>query len=198
MVKKEREKDFDIFKIVLGLFPKAETKRGKGFNIASLTDDSAKNKISEAEAIAGRSKSRVNIWHLLKALLEDQDIKLILARLEVDQEEIIKLINIKIKETPKSVLEDGKIQFDADIRKAIICALREAVKMGRKNIDEISLFVSIAINLKDVNYFLQESGITAENLNTGERWCQRKTNKNKKNFAYKFAHFYLLFVLLFV
>ncbi len=116
--KKEREKDFDIFKIVLGAFHKAETKRGNGFNIDSLLDSSAKRKICEAGEIAKELKSQVNIWHLLKALLEDQDIERIIIRLEVSQKEIIKLINNKIKETATPVLGVEKVQFDANIKKA--------------------------------------------------------------------------------
>ncbi len=174
--KKEREKDFDIFKIVLGAFAKAETKKGKGFNIESFLDSSAKRKIHEAEEIAKKSKSQVNIWHLLKALFKDRDIERVISRLEVNQKEIIDLIDNKIKETAIPVFQEGEIQFSGDIKKAIICALREAVKLGRKNIDEISLFISAAINFKDVNFFLRESGISAENLHLGVLWSGREDN----------------------
>ena len=172
--KKEREKDYDIFKIVSGKFTKAETKHGKGFNIEALTDVSAKKKIFEALAIAKESKSQVNIWHLLKALFVDKDIERVLVRLEVNREEIIKLVNNEISKNSKPVSEAGKIEFDADIKKAMICALREAVKMGKKNIDKTCLFISVAVNFKDVNFFLQESGISAENLHTGVMWSQRE------------------------
>lgn len=173
--KKEREGDYDIFKIALGAFNKAEARQGKGFNIDSFLDSSAKRKISEAEAIAKKLKSRVNIWHLLKALFEDPDIKRIISRLEVDQKEIIGLINSKIKETAAPILGEEKIRLSADIKKAVIGSLLEAVKMGRKNIDEISLFISAAINFKDVNFFLRESGINADNFYMGVLWSQRKS-----------------------
>ncbi|MBU3925150.1 MAG: AAA family ATPase [Patescibacteria group bacterium] len=174
--KKEREKDFDIFKIVLGNFDKEEARQGNGFNIESLLDPSAKRKICEAGAVAKELKSQVSIWHLLKVLLEDEDIERIITRIEVSQKEIIKLINNKIKETAAPVLGKEKVQFDANVKKAVIGSLREAVKMGRKNIDKISLFVSVAINLKNVNFFLQGSGISAENLHTAILWSQRKNN----------------------
>jgi len=179
--KKEREKDFDIYKIVSGVFTKAETKQGKGFNIDSLMDSSAKRKIREAETIAQKTKSQVIIWHLLKALLKDQDIGRIIGRLEASPKKIIKLADNKIKEIAAPVFME-KAQFDADIKKAVIGSLREAVKMGRKNIDKISLFISVAINFKEVNFFLQESGISAENIHLGVLWSQRK---NSEGFFHK-------------
>ncbi|MDP3056989.1 MAG: AAA family ATPase [bacterium] len=174
--KKEREQDFDIFKIVFGVFDKAETNRGSGFNIEPLLDSSAKGKIYEAGAIAEGSKNQVGVWHLLKALFSDRDIERIIAMLEVSQKEMIELINNKIKETAEPILGEQKVQFNADIKKAVIGSLLEAVKMGRKDIDKISLFSSVAINLKDVNFFLQGSGINAENLHTGVLWSQKENN----------------------
>jgi len=174
--KKEREKDFDIFKIVLGEFDKAETKQGNGFNIEPFLDSMAKKKICQAGALAKRSKSQVSIWHLLKILLQDRDIEQITTRIEIDQKEIINLINNRIKETAVPVLGEEKVQFDANIRKAVIGSLIEAVKMGRKDIDKISLFVSVAVNLRNVNFFLQESGISADNLHTAVMWSRRDNN----------------------
>lgn len=171
--KKERERDFDIFKIVLGAFPKAETE--KGFNIELLLDHKARAKLNEAEELARKTKSQVSIWYLLKVLLEDPSIGQVLTRLEVDQKEIVKLVDKKIEEASVPILGGDKFQYDADIRKAVIGALREAVKLDKKEIDELSLFVSVAINLKDVNFFLQESGINAGNLHLGVLWSQRKS-----------------------
>lgn len=181
--KKEREKDFDIYKIVLGVFSKADMKNGNGYNINLLLDSSAKKKIYEARQIAKELKTETNIWHLLKALLEDKEIEQIIAKIEVSRKEIIKLVNDKIKETSISFSGEEIGRFDADIKKAVIGSLLEAVKMGKENADKVSLFISVAINLKNVNFFLQESGISAENLHYAVWWSQRI---NKESFFQRF------------
>ncbi len=174
--KKAKEKDFDIYKIALGKFNKAESENG--FNIDSLLDFSAKAKLREAESFAKELKTQTSIWHLLKALLRDPDIELVISRLEVNQKKIIKLIDQKISETLVTPSAAGKNRFSSDIKKAVIAALREAVRMARKNIDELSLLVSVAVNFKDVNFFLQEAGIGAEDLHAAVLWSKRKTGES--------------------
>lgn len=176
--KKEREKDFDIFKIVLGAFDKAETKDGKGFNIEPFLASSAKRKLSEAESLARQSKSQTSIWHLLKVLLADPAVEPIIIRLEVDKNKIIRLVDQKINETEIPVSGEEKARFSQDVKKAVIASLKEAVKLGKKNIDNVSLLVSAAINFRDVNFLLEEAGISADDLHIAVLWSQRKTSES--------------------
>lgn len=138
-------------------------------NIAdSLNIEAAK--IIDQAWLYGRQKNifPVTAWHLLYILLDDKDIRLVLARLGIGAKSIKESIDENLEQVTNNTKDNkGLTPF---LKEAFLNAYLHMVKRGASAIAEVDLFYGIMISSQSVKNFFYDMDIDEEKIDNVITW----------------------------
>jgi len=139
------------------------------YNIADNLSQETNNILDKAWLYARHKKIfPVTVWHLLFILLDDKDIRLVLARLGVGSENLKQMIDENLSKLNKQAQTDKSLTID--IKDALLNAYLHMNNRQAKHIAEVDLLAGIVLASKSVRDFFYDFDIDEQKIDNVIAW----------------------------
>jgi ATP-dependent Clp protease ATP-binding subunit ClpC len=138
-------------------------------NIADSLSQETSNIIDKAYLYGQHKKLfPITVWHLLFVLLNDKDIRLVLARLGVGAENLKKNIDDNLSKLTSQ--HESKAQLTDTFREALLNAYINMRDRQSQHIAEVDLLAGIVLSSQEIKNFFYDFDIDEEKINNVIAW----------------------------